>query len=155
MGAAHFSKMQDADREDLAHKLCDILLCLGDFLDPLDVNPQFGSWAQLVIASVYTSAFCGHYNKKKLFTENPTLDGLGDVEALIYRFDALRDLFGYDTAKQISRGVLRLWMEYLLENIGDDKDATHQRVNECRFMLAREIVRRVCDGAVAAEREWI
>lgn len=151
---ARFSEMQDDDREVLAAEFLRVLTCLGDLMDPVDFE-QYGMRASFIIANVYSSVENGRYNEDALFVVEPTLEGVRDVELFISpkNNERLISLFGEEISGHIRRDVLRLWMELLLNNILTDEDATSERVEECRWMLSREIVRCVCEGAIADEQE--
>ena len=149
-----FSKMHDHDREALAAELLRVLTCLGGLLHPDDIG-QYGKRAAVIIANLYSSAWFGDYEECKLFSDNPLVEGVGNVQLYICSQNNKRlvSLFGEEITEQIKRDVLRVWMEFLLNNIPTDEDATKERVEECRLMLSREIVRRVCEGAIADEQE--
>jgi hypothetical protein len=149
-----FSKMHDRDREALAAELFEILSKLGDLQSPDDFG-QYGKRAAFIIAYLYSSIDEGDYNKDALFSDDPLIEGVGNVQPHICSQNNKRlvSLFGEEITEQIKRDVLRVWMEFLLNNIPTDEDATKERVEECRWMLSREIVRRVCEGAIADEQE--
>jgi len=148
-----FSKMHDRDREALAAALFEILK-LGDLQSPDDFG-QYGKRAAFIIAYLYSSIDEGDYNEGALFSDDPLIEGVGNVQPYICSQNNKRlvSLFGEEITEQIKRDVLRVWMEFLLNNIPTDEDATKERVEECRWMLSREIVRRVCEGAIADEQE--
>lgn len=152
---ARFSEMQDDGREVLAGELCEVLQKL---LKPTATSSVFmihGLRAAVIISNVLLSAHSGHYNDEGLFNENPSLEGLGNV-VLQVQFEVreeLIDLFDDERiVRQIITEIHRLWMIFLINNIITDQDATDLCVERCRMMLAREIVRRVCDGTIAYER---
>jgi len=152
---AHFSEMQDDGRGILTDGLYRILrIILGNLNDPVDFE-EYGLRASFIIAHVYSShsqVDGGNYQSEAFFVRNPTLDGLVDVVLYIpyENIIQLNSLFGREITEQIKRDVLRLWMTYLLNNILTDEQATSERVEECRWMLAHDIVRRVCEGEIAS-----
>ena len=155
---AHFSEMQDDGRDILTDGLYRILrIILGNLNDPVDFD-EYGLRASFIIAHVYSlhsQVDGGNYQSETFFVQNPTLDGLVDVVLYIpyENIIQLNSLFGQEITEQIKRDVLRLWMIYLLNNILTDEDATSERVEQCRRILSREIVRRVCEGEIAAQEE--
>lgn len=148
---AHFSEMQDDGRDILTDGLYRILrIILGNLNDPVDFE-DYGLRASFIIAHVFSQVDGGNYQSEAFFVQNPTIDGLVDVVLYIPNENIiqLNSLFGREITEQIKRDVLRLWMIYLLNNILTDEDATSERVEECRWILSREIVRRVCEGDIA------
>lgn len=148
---ARFSEMQDDERDVLVQELYDFLIKLLKPTKSSEVFMRHGVRASVIIFNVLVFADSGTYNRDALCSQTPTLAGLGDVVILVEYFteQKLFDLFGEVITIQIKRSVHRLWMIYLLNNILTDEEATSERVEQCRMMLAREIVRRVCEGDIA------
>ena len=147
---ARFSEMQNGDRELLAREVYSLLReSLGDIGYPRTQDPRIlGNRVLTIYWAVFTSGF-GYDNE--LFNQE-TLDprGVQDVEVSLAKAEDFISLFGVEIFEQIKRCVLPLWMTYLLNNIRTDEQATRERVEQCRMMLAEEIVRRVCEGENAA-----
>ena len=149
---AHFSQMQDADREVLADQLVPLLQrCLGNLIE-YDDRIEFGRRASFIIASVYSATGSEtHYNDEALFTENPSLDAILGVIVLLG--EGWKVLFDDDyIIDNIQYLILHRWMTILLNNILTDDDATPERVDDCRRILARRIVDEVCDEALLYEQ---
>lgn len=153
---ARFSEMQDDEREVLAGELCSVLQKL---LKPTSTSAVFmihGLRAAVIISNALLFAESGTYNRDSLYSQNPTLAGLGNV-VLQVQFEVREELINlFDDeliVRQIINEIHRLWMIFLLNNILTDEDANDQCVERCRMMLAEEIVRRVCDSAIAALEE--
>lgn len=149
---AHFSEMQDDGREVLVNELYQVLINLLKPTASSEVFMRHGLRAAVIISNVLLFAESGEYNGDALYSQNPSLEGLGNV-VILPDYDIeekLFDLFGMEIAEQTKRSVHMLWMTYLLNNILSDEQATSERVEECRWMLSREIVRRVCEGEIAS-----
>ena len=150
---ARFSVMRNGDRELLAREVYSLLReSLGDIGYPRTQYPRtLGNRDLTIYWAVFTSGF--GYDNELFNQETLDLQGVRDVEVCLAKAEDFISLFGAEIFEQIKSSVLPLWMTYLLNNIHTDEDATSERVENCRLMLSREIVRRVCEGEIAVAQE--
>ena len=132
---AHFSQMQDDDIALLVEELYHILKSLGDMGVGNPDNDGKMLW----------NDFIQHYCVTSQYRGGSDIPHITDYAALVR-------LFGPATARRIARHVLPIWLSYLQNNILTDADATPERAEECRRLLARDIVQRIIKSAVNLER---
>ena len=132
---AHFSQMQDDDIALLVEELYHILKSLGN----VGVGNPDNDGMML------RDDFIQHHYVTSQYRA-------GSEIPYITNYAALVRLFGPATARQIARRVLPIWLSYLQNNILTDADATPERAEECRRLLARDIVQRIIKSAVNLER---